>query len=120
LEEGIVENTATGVKINLPEPTTTDKLAYIWKGFVRIPETGIYDFHLHSDDGSQLFLDNTLVVDNDGNHPPALKTGMAGLQEGWHALKLVYFNSGGGTALKLSMGVVNGKQREFTLDELAH
>jgi hypothetical protein len=40
----------------------------IWKGFINIPQTAGYQFSLESDDGSRLYLDNELIVDNEGDH----------------------------------------------------
>ena len=41
-------------------------------------------------------------MDNDGDHGMEQKTGLAHLQQGWHKFKLVYFNSGGASGLKVS------------------
>ncbi len=36
-----------------------------------IARGGKYKFALNSDDGSKLYIDDTLVIDNDGQHPDA-------------------------------------------------
>lgn len=85
-----------------------DKCGMIWKGYLFVPETRGYQFFLESDDGSQLELDGQVIVDHDGDHGMVEKTGIAYLQQGWHQLRLLYFNSGGGAGLKVSYAPVGG------------
>ena len=40
-----------------------------------IARSGKDKFALNSDDGSKLYIDDMLVIDNDGQHPPASKKG---------------------------------------------
>lgn len=40
----------------------------IWYGLIRIPCTGRYKFSLSSDDGSLLFIDGDLIINNSGEH----------------------------------------------------
>ena len=35
---------------------------------MKIPERGVYRFYTFSDDGSKLYIDGKLIVDNDGGH----------------------------------------------------
>ena len=52
---------------------------------------GSYDFRLGSDDGSLLYIDDELVIDNDGGHSFDPVTGSVDLEEGYHSLRLEYF-----------------------------
>jgi PA14 domain len=54
-------------------------------------EAGSYRFRLKSDDGSQLFIDNRLVVDNDGIHDVISKRGELELRSGRHRIRVWYF-----------------------------
>lgn len=76
----------------------------VWNGYLNIPRSGGYQFWTESDDGSTLSIDNDMVVNNDGDHGMEEKTGFANLQQGWHRIKVVYFNSGGGSGLKVWNG----------------
>jgi type 1 glutamine amidotransferase len=58
-------------------------------------------FRLTSDDGSILSIDGKVVVDADGVHAPSPKEGVVDLTPGWHALKLRYFEAGGGEEIRL-------------------
>jgi hypothetical protein len=60
-------------------------------GSFTVSEPGLYRFRLKSDDGSQLFIDNQLVVDNDGIHDAISKRGEIELSEGRHRILLKYF-----------------------------
>lgn len=70
-------------------------------GWLRADKDGIYAFYLESDDGSALWLDGTLIVDNGGMHEVREKTGKADLARGWHAIRITYADQGGGAILKL-------------------
>ena len=52
---------------------------------------GDYQFRLNSDDGSVLFINRDLVVDNDGEHHMQTAEGGYTLTEGKHRFRLVYF-----------------------------
>jgi hypothetical protein len=56
-----------------------------------IETAGHYQFRVLSDDGSKLWIDGELLVDNDGTHPPASIDGSATLSRGVHELRLDYF-----------------------------
>lgn len=56
-----------------------------------IETAGRYQFRVLSDDGSKLWIGDSLVVDNDGVHSPMAITGSAVLSRGVHHLRLAYF-----------------------------
>jgi len=61
-------------------------------GYISIPKDEVYTFYTESDDGSQLFVDGELVVDNDGLHGTKLKEGVIALVKGYHAIRVTFFN----------------------------
>ncbi|MEV0733121.1 family 16 glycoside hydrolase [Polymorphospora sp. NPDC050346] len=71
-------------------------------GHIHIPTAGSYTFRLTSDDGSRLYIDEAVVVDHDGLHGATSKDGSVTLTEGHHALRVEYFEAGGGQQLTLS------------------
>jgi parallel beta-helix repeat protein len=82
-----------------------------FRGYVRVPTDGVYTFYTASDDGSQLYIGSTLVVNNDGFHPIEEKTGTIGLKAGLHAITVPFFQGGGGQGLSVSYaGPGIGKQ----------
>ncbi len=66
-----------------------------WRGYLAVSSPGTYEFATTSDDGSQLFIDDRLVVDNGGRHSRQTRTGTARLTSGSHRLMLVYTQEGG-------------------------
>jgi len=68
---------------------------------LKIPAAGSYEFRMTSDDGSELWIGETLVIDHDGMHPATSMNGTFTLAAGLHPLKLRFFQNTGGTVLKL-------------------
>lgn len=95
---------------NIDNKKRNSKFGFIYSGFISINETGVYDFYTESDDGSQLFIDDKLIVDNNGNHGMEEKTDKAILEKGLHKIKLIYFDSGGNNGLKVSFNL-NGQPK---------
>ncbi len=61
-----------------------------WTGVIYVPEAGEYRFALVSDDGSTLWIDNTLVVDNAGAHGEVRVEGAIELEGGFHEIRIRY------------------------------
>ena len=68
-----------------------------WTGYISIQFTGFYTFFLGSDDGSQLYLDGALVLDNDGLHGFRERSTTEMVLQGGsiHALTILFFQGGG-------------------------
>lgn len=75
----------------LPNPFST-----VWEGCVRVPADGRVTFRLLSDDGALLFIDDQLVIDNSGIHPPRTQIATRVLQKGVYKMRIKYFARGGG------------------------
>lgn len=74
----------------------TTNFAARFNGSVNIIEAGEYELCLNSDDGSQLLLENTLVVDNGGGKDGANEScGLVYLESGEYQLAVHYFQGGG-------------------------
>jgi hypothetical protein len=56
-----------------------------------IDKPGLYRFALTSDDGSRLYIDDQMAVDNDGIHPADTKYGTLDLAGGIHKIRVQYF-----------------------------
>jgi mono/diheme cytochrome c family protein len=70
-------------------------------GNVQIAKTGKYKFYTESDDGSRLYIDGKLVVENGGIHPAQERSGELDLKAGAHAFVLTYFDGGGETSMRV-------------------
>ena len=94
--------TGTSTSITLSTRNQDDNFGYRYTGYVDIPADGTYTFYTSSDDGSQLFIGSTLVVDNNGLHGTQEKSGTIGLQKGKHAITITFFELGGDQTLTAS------------------
>ena len=75
-----------------------DHFAYTFFGYIDIPITGVWTFETRSDDGSALYIDGVLVVNNDGSHSEVSAFGEIPLEKGLHAFKILYFEDYEGEA----------------------
>jgi len=72
-----------------------------FEGFLKVEKGGDYLFHLTSDDGGLLFINDRKVADSDGVHPPLTNTGKVRLEPGVHPLRVEFAQVGGGAELSL-------------------
>lgn len=91
--------TGTASDFDLGVAKRINDCAIKFDGFVKIDNNGSYTFTTNSDDGSRLWIDGKLVVDNDGVHAPTAKAGKIKLAKGMHKLTVAVFNAGGGFEL---------------------
>jgi alpha-L-fucosidase len=94
-KKGIVPN------FNIEERIEDEYFGFEFDGFINIPETGMYAFSTISDDGSQLFINGQLVVDNDGLHGAEEEEGLCALSKGKHHIRVTFFEKTGGNELKV-------------------
>ncbi len=93
---------------------------YYFRGYINIPETGIYTFSLNSNDGSNLVVDGKLELINDGFHRAQERVCKILLDKGFHSVGVDYFQMGGAKALSLSWAFENGKKEEIPPKALFH
>jgi hypothetical protein len=68
-----------------------DWFAIDYRGNFWITDPALYYFSLTSDDGSRLWIDDQLMIDNDGIHPAVTRFGSLRLKRGIHRLRVSYF-----------------------------
>lgn len=102
----VLKNKKADAKGNSFEITSDEVLEEIksntvvrFKTNIMIDKDDTYGFYTRSDDGSKLWVNNKLVVDNDGDHGVKEKGGRIDLKEGTYPLEVVWFNGGGGSWL---------------------
>jgi alpha-L-fucosidase len=88
-----------GVSLKLRD----DHYGFVFTGYLYIPKTGNYTLSTISNDGSKFYLNDNLLINNDGEH--GMKEVEAGitLQKGFHPIKVTYFQTGGGNDLKVTI-----------------
>jgi hypothetical protein len=88
--------------VDLPEFSREEDFGLTLRGYIKIPVDGLYQFFISSDDGSKLYVSDTLVVDNDGLHGSGDVSGEIALMAGYQALAIDMFQCKGGRDLMLS------------------
>jgi cytochrome c2 len=78
-----------------------DHFALRFDGHIQIPVDGNYLFLLHSDDGSKLYIDGKVVIDNDGVHAGQQKRKQQPMKAGLHTVAVEFFEQAGGEELKV-------------------
>jgi PA14 domain/Dolichyl-phosphate-mannose-protein mannosyltransferase len=73
-----------------------------WSGKLVILRGGTYTFSIDSDDGSSVYVDQQLLIDNPGRHETQRKSATIALSRGDHDLFIKYFQAGGPATLELS------------------
>ncbi|MHC0446750.1 family 20 glycosylhydrolase [Flavobacterium sp. 3-218] len=87
-------------------------------GYIFIPETGNYTFSTLSDDGSKLFIDDELIVDNDKIHWANEAYGAVKLEKGFHKININYFDLTGGTILNCFIQPEGKEKQEISASQL--
>ncbi|WP_224998552.1 PA14 domain-containing protein [Cesiribacter sp. SM1] len=85
------EKTGTVSNFSLSPKTQNNYFAFVFEGKILIDTEGTYTFYSRSDDGSQLFINGNMVVNNDGAHAAIEKSGTVQLEAGLHDIKVTYF-----------------------------
>ena len=73
-----------------------DRFVVYWTGKTEVSRAGTYTFQTCSDDGSNLYIGDTKVVDNDGLHGRTCRQGSIRLAAGLHDVTVKFFENGGG------------------------
>ena len=69
---------------------------------LQISEPGVYEFQLNSDDGSELWIAGTRVIDNGGLHSAERAEGRISLDAGRHPIQVKFFQGTMDAVLQLS------------------
>ena len=103
-----------GVGVNIGN----DQIAAIFEGFIRIDETADYVFTGRSDDHGRVWVDvnqdgifdgiSELVASRNGGGMSNYTNGAVTLTRGWHAIKAMTGEGGGGAGFQLSWARVSG------------
>ena len=96
LKEGVLPN------ISFSPRNREELFGFDYAGWITVPEDDVYSFYTDSDDGSRLFIGDSLVVDNDGLHGMNERRGIIALAAGAHPIRVAFFEKTGGDDLKVS------------------
>lgn len=107
------------IVMNVPQRKEPDAFALRFTGMIQIPRSGKYTFFISSDDGSRIYLDDKLLVDNDGLHGMVEKSSAVDLSAGAHKLIVTYFDNGGGDGLEVDWSGPGIQKQKIPADRLS-
>lgn len=114
VKSGIVEN------FDILKSANENNFGYIFNGFLEIEKDGYYTFYIDSNDGSTFFLNDKMIVANDGAHSSYEKSTSISLRKGKHKIMLKYFQTGGGKELNVYWSGKGFAKMEIPESVLSH
>ena len=100
--------------IEIPDWVREDFWAIEYEGYLKIDSTAVYKFFTNSDDGSRLFIDNYLIINNDSIHGVQTRTGQIALEKGFHPIKVQFFEAA--FEQHFEAGMMGNANQKITLD----
>jgi YVTN family beta-propeller protein len=102
--------------ITLALATQADSFGLVFTNTLNAPTAGTYQFFTESNDGSRLYVDGTLVVDNDGLHGLRIRHGSIPLSAGSHTLRVEFFDRVGPEVLSVGYRTGNPAYQSIPAD----
>ncbi|NJM16269.1 MAG: hypothetical protein HC896_13630 [Bacteroidales bacterium] len=96
---GNIKKETVSPTIAIPGFAREDNFYLQFTGYLYASQPGMYTLKLASDDGSRLWLHDSLAIENDGLHSALEKTARVYLMRGHHPVKIEYFEGSYGQAL---------------------
>ena len=111
----------TGItdKLDFSFALKRDSFAVQFEGYLHITEKNMYNIWVVSDDGSKVYFNNQLLLDNDGLHSadvPVVK--LLPLEPGYYPIMINCFEKTGGESIDLGYLIGNGKPESFKKESL--
>ena len=94
--------------------------SFDFEGYINIPKDGEYTFYLATNDGGRLYIDNIMLLNNDGLHPVVEIKKPITLKAGLHPISVKYFQEGGRNGLKVSWEGSGIEKQEIPAKVLYH
>jgi hypothetical protein len=79
-----------------------DAFAIRFHGAIMLPTNNVFTYYTSSDDGSRLYIDDHLIVDNDGLHGALERLGFMNMTTGLHDIVVTYFDGADSDSLVVS------------------
>ena len=95
-----------------------DYFAFRFTGYIKVPADGNYTFYTNSDDGSKLYVNGSLVVDNDGQHGMQERSGYKYLLAGRHSITVDYLETTGLQDLLVSYSGPDITKKQIPVNKL--
>jgi beta-glucosidase len=91
-----------------------DNFSVVWKGRIKPSKSGMYELQLRSDDGSRLYVNGKLIIDNWGIHGSETKTATVKFEKDKsYDIKIEYFEYSGGANIQLGWEYINDNKFDY-------
>ncbi len=114
-ESGLVPT----ITMDVPQRKEPDTFALRFSGNIIVPTSGAYQFFIASDDGSRLYVDDKLLIDNDRLQGMTEMSAGIDLQAGSHKFAVTYYDNGGGDGLSVQWSGPSFAKQPIAADRLA-
>jgi hypothetical protein len=94
--------------------------SFDYEGYINIIAEGQYTFYLASNDGGRFYLDDQMMINNDGLHPVVEVSKSVKLKAGLHSISVKYFQEGGRNGLIVSWQGPGIPKQEIPASVLFH
>lgn len=120
IREGKADSTFVVSNISVPKSVNAPSFGLKYRGYIDVPQDGIYTFYFTCDDGGILNIAGHETVNNDGLHSAIEKSGQAALKKGPHPIALDFIEGGGGFTLKLKYSKDGSQPLDIPSEWLKH
>ncbi|MCC5937050.1 MAG: metallophosphoesterase [Lunatimonas sp.] len=114
------KRTGTISNFDISGADVKDHFGFEFTGYIKIPRSGYYRFYTFSDDGSVCYIGDSLVVDNDGSHSLRRREATIALTEGFHPIRVVYFEDYMGEKLEVGISGLTIKETPIRDEMVFH
>ncbi len=97
-----------------------ERFGLVYRGYISLPESGEYEFHLESDDGARLLIDGKTVVDDPLKHPIREVSRSGVFEKGRQPFELQYFQHKQRMRIGLSYTLPSGKRMEVPASSFSY
>jgi cytochrome c2 len=119
-EKASPDDSGTTEDVSLRPAKVNEYYSLRFRGNISIPKDGDYKFLTESDDGSWLFIDGKLIVDNGKDHAMFLKEGHVSLNAGDHAFTCLFFQGSSESGLTAQWESADIKRQEIPAAAFSH
>ncbi|MDX1285803.1 MAG: PA14 domain-containing protein [Draconibacterium sp.] len=117
-----VEPLKTGInpQFNMDPREKEQFFSLDYEGYINILKDGEYTFYLATNDGGRMYIDNYLLLNNDGLHPVVEIDKTVNMKAGLHPISVKYFQEGGRNGLTVSWKGPGIEKQEIPAAVLFH
>lgn len=114
------KKTGTVSNFSLTPRKRSQDFGFKFDGYIDIANSGTYTFYTTSDDGSELYISNNRVVNNDGLHAKQERSGSIYLSKGRHKIQVIFFEHLGHELLSVDYAGPGISKKQIPSNVLFH